>query len=157
MHINVNFLHSSWCISLPIVCYQAFYLNFFLLVCILQLLLAVGTKLEHVIIQLAHEVAEKHSAIQGELVVQPSDDSLDPFPKFFWDSLLFLDTGKHISLKLNLWHSLICFIFLFFFSFFLFIILMIITLQDRVFQVTFGFNSCMMGKLHYIIPRLVIG
>jgi len=34
---------------------------------------------------------------------------------------------------------------------------MIITLQDRVFQVTFGFNSCMMGKLHYIIPRLVIG
>ncbi|XP_054781045.1 MLO-like protein 1 isoform X2 [Prosopis cineraria] len=37
------------------------------------LLLAVGTKLEHVIIQLAHEVAEKHAAIEGELVVQPSD------------------------------------------------------------------------------------
>jgi len=44
------------------------------LVCIVQLLLAVGTKLEHVIIQLAHEVAEKHSAIEGELVVQPRDD-----------------------------------------------------------------------------------
>ena len=41
---------------------------------ILQLLLAVGTKLEHVIIQLAHEVAEKHAAIAGALVVQPSDD-----------------------------------------------------------------------------------
>ncbi|WVZ17227.1 hypothetical protein V8G54_010209 [Vigna mungo] len=40
----------------------------------LILLLAVGTKLEHVIIQLAHEVAEKHSAIEGELVVQPRDD-----------------------------------------------------------------------------------
>lgn len=40
----------------------------------LQLLLAVGTKLEHVISQLAHEVAEKHVAIQGALVVQPSDD-----------------------------------------------------------------------------------
>ncbi|KAG8371616.1 hypothetical protein BUALT_Bualt13G0106800 [Buddleja alternifolia] len=38
------------------------------------LLLAVGTKLEHVISQLAHEVAEKHIAIEGELVVQPSDD-----------------------------------------------------------------------------------
>lgn len=30
--------------------------------------------MEHVIIQLAHEVAEKHVAIEGELVVQPSDD-----------------------------------------------------------------------------------
>ncbi|KAH9771079.1 MLO-like protein 1 [Citrus sinensis] len=37
------------------------------------LLLAVGAKLEHVISQLAHEVAEKHIAIEGELVVQPSD------------------------------------------------------------------------------------
>ncbi|KAF8391730.1 hypothetical protein HHK36_021964 [Tetracentron sinense] len=38
------------------------------------LLLAVGTKLEHVIDQLAHVVAEKHIAIEGDLVVQPSDD-----------------------------------------------------------------------------------
>ena len=40
----------------------------------LQLLLAVGAKLEHVISQLAHEVAEKHVAIEGDLVVRPSDD-----------------------------------------------------------------------------------
>lgn len=40
----------------------------------MQLLLAVGTKLEHVISELAHEVAEKHIAIEGELVVRPSDD-----------------------------------------------------------------------------------
>lgn len=40
----------------------------------MQLLLAVGTKLEHVISQLAHEVAEKHVAIQGDLVVKPSDE-----------------------------------------------------------------------------------
>ena len=39
-----------------------------------QLLLAVGTKLEHVITELAHEVAEKHVAIEGELVVKPSDE-----------------------------------------------------------------------------------
>ncbi|KAK9756217.1 hypothetical protein RND81_01G081700 [Saponaria officinalis] len=38
------------------------------------LLLAVGAKLEHVISQLAHEVAEKHVAIEGDLVVKPSDD-----------------------------------------------------------------------------------
>lgn len=40
----------------------------------LQLLLALGTKLDHVISQLAQEVAEKHVAVQGELVVRPSDD-----------------------------------------------------------------------------------
>ncbi|KAL8161661.1 hypothetical protein V2J09_013150, partial [Rumex salicifolius] len=34
----------------------------------IMLLLAVGTKLEHVIIQLAQQVAEKHAAIEGELV-----------------------------------------------------------------------------------------
>ena len=33
-----------------------------------------GTKLEHVIIQLAHKVAEKPVAIAGDLVVQPSDN-----------------------------------------------------------------------------------
>lgn len=40
----------------------------------LQLLLAVGTKLEHIITQLAREVAQKHTAITGDLVVNPSDD-----------------------------------------------------------------------------------
>lgn len=39
-----------------------------------QLLLAVGTKLEHIITELAHEVAEKHVAIEGDLVVKPSDE-----------------------------------------------------------------------------------
>jgi mlo protein len=34
----------------------------------------VGTKLEHVITQLALEVAEKHVALPGALIVQPSDD-----------------------------------------------------------------------------------
>lgn len=39
----------------------------------LQLLFSVGTKLVHIISQLAHEVAEKHSAIEGDLVIMPSD------------------------------------------------------------------------------------
>uniref|UniRef100_A0A2C9VBZ0 MLO-like protein n=1 Tax=Manihot esculenta TaxID=3983 RepID=A0A2C9VBZ0_MANES len=38
------------------------------------LLFAVGTKLEHVITELAREVAEKHIAIEGDLVVKPSDE-----------------------------------------------------------------------------------
>nr|POF01574.1 mlo-like protein 1 [Quercus suber] len=66
------------------------------------LLLAVGTKLEHVIIQLAHEVAEKHAAIAGAL------NSFE-LAVFFW-----------------IW-------------------------------VQYGFDSCIMGEISYIIPRLVIG
>ncbi|KAI9104368.1 hypothetical protein K1719_022940 [Acacia pycnantha] len=95
----------------------------------LNLLLAVGTKLEHVIIQLAHEVAEKHAAIEGELVVQPSDH-------LFWfhrpHFILFL---IHFILFQNSFEI----------AFFLWI------------SVTYGFDSCIMGEVGYIIPRLVIG
>ncbi|OMO69865.1 Mlo-related protein [Corchorus capsularis] len=93
------------------------------------LLLAVGTKLEHVIIQLAHEVAEKHVAIEGELVVQPSDEH-------FWFNrpriVLYL---IHFILFQNAFEM----------AFFFWI------------WVQFGFESCIMGQLDYIIPRLVIG
>ncbi|KAG4166870.1 hypothetical protein ERO13_A13G159700v2 [Gossypium hirsutum] len=93
------------------------------------LLLAVGTKLEHVITQLAHEVAEKHVAIEGELVVQPSDDH-------FWFNrpriVLFL---IHFILFQNAFEI----------AFFFWI------------WVQFGFDSCIMGQVRYIVPRLVIG
>ncbi|KAL3649230.1 MLO-like protein 1 [Castilleja foliolosa] len=93
------------------------------------LLLAVGTKLEHVISQLAHEVAEKHIAIEGELVVQPSDNH-------FWFHrpyiVLFL---IHFILFQNAFEI----------AFFFWIL------------VQYGFDSCIMGKVVYIIPRLVIG
>ncbi|OVA18985.1 Mlo-related protein [Macleaya cordata] len=95
----------------------------------LILLLAVGTKLEHVISQLAHEVAEKHVAIEGDLVVQPSDEH-------FWFSrpriVLFL---IHFILFQNAFEI----------AFFFWI------------WVQFGFDSCIMGQVRYIIPRLVIG
>ncbi|XP_014516020.1 MLO-like protein 1 [Vigna radiata var. radiata] len=95
----------------------------------LILLLAVGTKLEHVIIQLAHEVAEKHTAIEGELVVQPRDDH-------FWfhrpHIVLFL---IHFILFQNAFEI----------AFFFWILF------------TYGFDSCIMGRVRYIIPRLVIG
>ncbi|CAN4098643.1 unnamed protein product [Withania somnifera] len=93
------------------------------------LLLAVGTKLEHVIIQLAHEIAEKHVAVEGELVVTPSDDH-------FWfdrpEIILFL---IHFILFQNAFEI----------AFFFWIL----------FQ--FGFYSCIMGKYVFVIPRLIIG
>ncbi|XP_042490285.1 MLO-like protein 1 isoform X2 [Macadamia integrifolia] len=93
------------------------------------LLLAVGTKLEHVITQLAHEVAEKHVAIEGDLIVQPKD-------AHFWFSrpriVLFL---IHIILFQNSFEI----------AFFFWI------------WVQYGFDSCIMGQVGYIIPRLVIG
>ncbi|KAK1592501.1 hypothetical protein Q3G72_025878 [Acer saccharum] len=93
------------------------------------LLLAVGTKLEHVITQLAHEVAEKHVAIEGDLVVKPSDDH-------FW--------FKRPRLILLLIH-----IILFQNSFELAVFFWI--------WIQYKFDSCIMGEVRYIIPRLVIG
>ncbi|XP_057953264.1 MLO-like protein 1 [Malania oleifera] len=93
------------------------------------LLLAVGTKLEHVITQLAHEVAEKHVAIEGELVVKPSDDH-------FWFGrpriILYL---IHFILFQNAFEI----------AFFFWI------------WVQYGFDSCIMGQVRYIVPRLIIG
>ncbi|WCJ21795.1 Seven transmembrane MLO family protein [Euphorbia peplus] len=93
------------------------------------LLLAVGTKLEHVITQLANEVAEKHVAVEGDLVVKPSDDH-------FWFSkpkiILIL---IHVILFQNSFEL----------AFFFFIWLQ------------YGFNSCIMDEVGYIIPRTIIG
>lgn len=95
----------------------------------LILLLAVGTKLEHVIAQLAQDVAEKNSAIEGDLIVKPSDDH-------FWFGrpkiVLFL---IHFILFQNAFEI----------AFFFWIL------------TTYGFNSCIMGQVVFIVPRLVIG
>ncbi|XP_057513215.1 MLO-like protein 1 [Actinidia eriantha] len=111
--LNVNGWHTYFWIS---------FFPFFLL-------LAVGTKLEHVIDQLAREVAEKHIAIEGELVVKPSDGH-------FWfhrpSIILFL---IHFILFQNAFEI----------AFFFWI------------WVQYGFDSCIMGHIRFIIPRLVIG
>ncbi|KAM7253578.1 hypothetical protein ACFE04_021732 [Oxalis oulophora] len=96
---------------------------------IYAILLALGTKLELVIIQLAHEVAEKHVAVEGDLVVKPSDD-------LFWfhkpQLILFL---IHFILFQNAFE--IGFLFWIW--------------------IQYGFNSCIMAKIVFIVPRLVIG
>ncbi|KVH94171.1 Mlo-related protein [Cynara cardunculus var. scolymus] len=95
----------------------------------ITLLFFVGTKLEHIIIQLAHEVAEKHVAIEGEVAVKPSDDH-------FW--------FRRPRIILLLIHFIL-FQNAFEIAFFFWIL------------VQFGLDSCIMGKLRYMIPRLVIG
>ncbi|KAI3787962.1 hypothetical protein L2E82_00493 [Cichorium intybus] len=96
----------------------------------LLLLLAVGTKLEHIIIQLAHEVAEKHTALRPhELVIKLNNDH-------FW-----FGKPKYI---------------LFFMHFILFQNALEIAFFFWIW-VQFGFDSCIMGELCYIIPRLIIG
>ncbi|KAL7583798.1 hypothetical protein Lser_V15G42062 [Lactuca serriola] len=113
MLLNVNGWHTYfWIAFVPLI-----------------LLLSVGSKLEHIIIQLAHEVAERHIAIEGELAVKPSDDH-------FWFHrpklvLLFI----HFILFQNAFEI----------AFFFWIL------------IQFGFDSCIMEKLIYIIPRLIIG
>ncbi|KAI3526407.1 hypothetical protein L1887_05659 [Cichorium endivia] len=96
----------------------------------LLLLLAVGTKLEHIIIQLAHEVAEKHTALRPhELVIKPSNDHFwfgkPKYLLFFMHFILF-QNALEIAFFFWIW-------------------------------VQFGFDSCIMGELGYSIPRLIIG
>uniref|UniRef100_A0ACD5ZCS8 Uncharacterized protein n=2 Tax=Avena sativa TaxID=4498 RepID=A0ACD5ZCS8_AVESA len=93
------------------------------------LLLAVGTKLQHIIAQLAQDVAEKHSPIADDLIVKPSHEH-------FWLGrpriVLFL---IHFILFQNSFEI----------AFFFWIL------------TTYGFNSCIMGQVSYYLPRLVIG
>ncbi|XP_074582680.1 MLO-like protein 1 [Curcuma longa] len=95
----------------------------------LFLLLAVGTKLEHVITELAHSVADKYFSDGGDLVVVPSDE-------YFWfhspRMLLYL---IHFILFQNAYDVA--------FLFWLFI-------PD-------GFDACSMDHVSYAIPRLLIG
>ncbi|KAF3791739.1 hypothetical protein EJ110_NYTH13644 [Nymphaea thermarum] len=103
--------------------------NLFSLSVVLQLLLAVGTKLEHIITQLAKEVAEKHTAIEGDLVVQPSDDHFwfgKPRVVLYLIHFILFQNAFEIAFFFWLW-------------------------------VTYGFDSCIMGKVSYVIPRLIFG
>uniref|UniRef100_A0ACD5YNE9 Uncharacterized protein n=1 Tax=Avena sativa TaxID=4498 RepID=A0ACD5YNE9_AVESA len=92
------------------------------------MLLVVGSKMEHIITELAYEVAQKNTAIRGDLVVAPSDD-------FFWfhrPKLVLLLI--HVVLFQNAFQI----------AFFFWLL------------VTYGFDSCIMGKPTYVITRLVI-
>ncbi|XP_068652561.1 MLO-like protein 1 isoform X2 [Aristolochia californica] len=102
-----------------------FWISFFPLI----LLFVVGTQLEHIITLLAHDVAEKHAAVEGELVVRPSDDH-------FW--------FQRPRVMLHLIHFIL-FQNAFEIAFFFWIL------------VTYGWDSCIMGQIGFVIPRLMIG
>ncbi|XP_047083296.1 MLO-like protein 1 [Lolium rigidum] len=95
----------------------------------LLLLLAIGTKLQHVINLLAREVHDRANVIRGDLVLNPSDD-------LFW-------FGRP-RIILSLIHFIL-FQNAFEIAYFFWIL------------ITYGFNSCVMGKVGYTVPRLVIG
>ncbi|XP_038973652.1 MLO-like protein 13 isoform X2 [Phoenix dactylifera] len=111
--LNVNGWHSYfWLSFLPLI-----------------LLLAVGTKLEHIITRLSQEAAEKPADEQEAPRVKPSDH-------LFWfhrpGIVLYL---IHFILFQNSFEI----------AFFFWI------------WSTYGFDSCIMEKIGYIIPRLIIG
>jgi len=99
----------------------------------LLLLLAIGTKLQHIIAQLAQNVVEKHmqsaSVVQGDLVLSPSDDL------FWFGRPRLIMSLIHFILFQNAFQI----------AFFFWIL------------ITYGFNSCIMGKAGFTVPRLVIG
>ncbi|CAA2970172.1 MLO 1 [Olea europaea subsp. europaea] len=95
----------------------------------LILLLIVGTKLEHIISQLAEEVGQRHTAITGDIVVRPSDDH------FWFHKPRLVLVLIHIILFQNSFEIAVFFWML----------------------VLFKFDSCIMGEVGYVIPRLVIG
>uniref|UniRef100_A0A0D9W5G9 MLO-like protein n=1 Tax=Leersia perrieri TaxID=77586 RepID=A0A0D9W5G9_9ORYZ len=101
---------------------------FVMIFLLLNLLLLIGTKLEHIITQLAYEVASKHTAVEGDIAVNPSDN-------FFWfHSPRLVLILIHFILFQN------AFEFAYFFW----------TLA------TFGFNSCIMDRLPYRLSRIII-
>uniref|UniRef100_M1BK25 MLO-like protein n=1 Tax=Solanum tuberosum TaxID=4113 RepID=M1BK25_SOLTU len=95
----------------------------------IKLLLLVGTKLEHIITELAQEVSERSSVVDENTPIKPSD-------KLFWfDSPTLILYLIHFILFQNSFEI----------AFFVWI------------WCTYGFKSCIMEELGFIIPRLIIG
>ncbi|CAN6450574.1 unnamed protein product [Victoria cruziana] len=103
-----------------------FWLSFLPLI----LLLALGAKLEHIMIELAKEVQARLNDVNGSLPsVKPSDDH------FWFRSPTFVLYLIHFILFQNAFEIAI---FFWIWS-------------------TFGFHSCLMEKIAYVVPRLIIG
>ncbi|XP_072961899.1 MLO-like protein 13 isoform X1 [Typha angustifolia] len=125
----------SWYLWLFVVIFLLLNLNgwhtyFWLSFLPLLLLLIVGAKLEHIITRLAQDLAKHHlNQVEGAPNLRPSDEHF----WFHWPGLvLYL---LHFILFQNSFEI----------AFFFWI------------WSTYGFNSCIMGKTAYLIPRLVIG
>ncbi|KAI4974298.1 hypothetical protein ZWY2020_047578 [Hordeum vulgare] len=107
---------------------QGWYIYFGISLVPFIMLLLIGSKMHHIITELAYEVAQKHTTIQGELVVSPSDEL------FWFHQPKLVLVLLHIILFQNAFQV----------AFFFWLL------------VTYGFKSCIMGKPTYVIIRLVI-
>ncbi|KAL1802904.1 hypothetical protein ACET3Z_031551 [Daucus carota] len=95
----------------------------------LVLLLLVGAHLEHIITRLARGVAERNTAEGQAAPVKPSDDHFFlGHPKFILHLIHFILFQNSFEIAFFIW-----------------------------IWTSYGFRSCVMEKLVYIIPRLVIG
>ncbi|KAL8142459.1 hypothetical protein V2J09_015491 [Rumex salicifolius] len=94
----------------------------------LVLLLGVGTKLQHVITQLAEEVASRHVAVVGDIEIKLSDGH------FWFHKPRIILLLIHITLFQNSFEI----------AYFFWI------------WVQYGFNSCIMGPIGYNVPRIII-
>ncbi|CAN1140336.1 MLO-like protein 13 [Linum perenne] len=101
----------------------------------LFLLLIVGAKLEHIIAQLAQEASEKNSQ-HNRRVETAAPERVEPSDKHFW--------FHRPAIALHLIHFIL-FQNSFEIAFFFWI------------WSTYGFDSCIMEKLGYIVPRLIMG
>ncbi|GLJ08880.1 hypothetical protein SUGI_0097520 [Cryptomeria japonica] len=103
-----------------------FYVSFIPLI----LLLALGAKIQHIMIQLAQEFVQKNTVwTSPEIEIRPSNEH-------FW----FNQPGLLLHLI-----QFILFQNAFELAFFFWLL------------ITYGFRSCIMGKVQYVIPKLVIG
>ncbi|WVZ98580.1 hypothetical protein U9M48_044005 [Paspalum notatum var. saurae] len=122
----------SWCLWIFVVIFLLLNVNgwhtyFWIAFLPLALQLAVGTKLEHVIAQLAYEVAERQA--EGDSVVKPSDEH------FWFGRPRIILHVIHFILFQNAFEL----------SFFFWILM------------TYGLNSCFMDNTIFLVPRLVLG
>ncbi|CAN1140339.1 MLO-like protein 13 [Linum perenne] len=101
----------------------------------ITLLLIVGAKLEHIIAQLAQEASEKNSQ-HNRRVETAAPERVEPSDKHFW--------FHRPAIALHLIHFIL-FQNSFEIAFFFWI------------WSTYGFDSCIMEKLGYIVPRLIMG
>lgn len=126
----------------------------------MQLLVFVGTKLEHIITELGGEVAQRHVAVPGELLVKPSDHH------FWFNKPRLVLSLIHIILFQNSFEIAVFFWVLVYNILTTAVIFFLLYTSHFNFlqhhhisnwQVLFGFNSCIMGQIGYIVPRLIIG
>lgn len=126
----------------------------------MQLLLMVGAKLENIISSLALDVSEKRNR-EEEAVITPSDE-------LFWfhrpgivlQLIHFILFQNSFEIAFFFWILVqfpLNFTFLFYHNFLFLDLDCLFMISASHHQFTYGIRSCIMEKLGFLIPRLVMG